>query len=104
MTALPATANRSAAQAGGAGRRAAFIPYGQYWSTPFARWQGSLAHLHSLEFAAWNARREMERRGLQDLPIDSGVLGMSIPQQGSFYGLPWATGLMGLETCIRKRF
>ena len=98
MTALPATANRSAAQAGGPGRRAAFIPYGQYWSTPFARWQGSLAHLHSLEFAAWNARREMERRGLQDLPIDSGVLGMSIPQQGSFYGLPWATGLMGLES------
>ena len=21
------------------------IPYGAYWSTPFARWQGSLAHL-----------------------------------------------------------
>ena len=76
----------------------AFIPYGQYWSTPFARWQGSLAHLHSLEFAAWNAKREMSRRGLMDLPIDSGVLGMTIPQQGSFYGLPWATGLMGFES------
>ena len=24
------------------------IPYGAYWSTPFAKWQGSLAHLHSL--------------------------------------------------------
>ena len=78
--------------------RAAFIPYGQYWSTPFARWQGSLAHLHSLGFAAWNAKREMARRGLQELAIDSGVLGMSVPQLGSFYGLPWATGMMGLAS------
>ena len=78
--------------------RAAFIPYGQYWSTPFARWQGSLAHLHSLEFAAWNAKREMARRGLQELAIDSGVLGMSVPQLGSFYGLPWATGMMRLAS------
>ena len=28
------------------------IPYGAYWSTPFARWQGSFANLHSVEFAA----------------------------------------------------
>ena len=32
------------------------IPYGAYWSTPFARWQGSLAHLHSLTFAAHVAK------------------------------------------------
>ena len=75
----------------------AFIPYGQYWSTPFARWQGSLAHLHSLEFAAWNSRREIAARGLQQAPIDHGVLGLTVPQQGSFYGLPWAMGLMGFE-------
>ena len=76
----------------------AYIPYGQYWSTPFARWQGSLAHLHSLRFAAWNAKREIERRSLQAAPIDYGVLGMSVPQQGCFYGLPWAMGLMGFES------
>ena len=29
-----------------------YIPYGGYWSTPFARWQGSLAHLHAIRFAA----------------------------------------------------
>ena len=27
----------------------AFIPYGIYWSTPFARWQGAIAHLNSLK-------------------------------------------------------
>lgn len=74
-----------------------FIPYGQYWSTPFARWQGSLSHLHSLEFAAWNAKREIAARGLQSAPIDYGVLGLSVPQRGSFYGLPWAMGMMGFE-------
>ena len=74
-----------------------FIPYGQYWSTPFARWQGSLSHLHSLEFAAWNAKREITARGLQSAPIDYGVLGLTVPQQGSFYGLPWAMGLIGFE-------
>ncbi len=75
----------------------AHIPYGQYWSTPFARWQGALSHLHSLRFAAWTARRELERRQLQQAPIDFGVLGMSVPQQGCFYGLPWAMGLIGHE-------
>ena len=38
------------------------IPYGIYWSTPFARWQGAFATLHSLEFAAYTLRRELERR------------------------------------------
>ena len=35
------------------------IPYGAYWSTPFARWQGSFANLHSIEFAAHVARLEL---------------------------------------------
>ncbi len=33
------------------------IPFGAYWSTPFARWQGSLADLNSVELAAQVARR-----------------------------------------------
>ena len=37
------------------------IPYGAYWSTPFARWQGSLAHLHSLTFAAHVAKDALRR-------------------------------------------
>jgi acetyl-CoA acetyltransferase len=38
------------------------IPYGAYWSTPFARWQGSFANLHSIEFAAHVARLELAKR------------------------------------------
>jgi acetyl-CoA C-acetyltransferase len=73
----------------------AYIPYGCYWSTPFARWQGALAHLHSLEFAAHVAKDALASRDVPLDAIDYGVLGMTVPQQSCFYGLPWATGLMG---------
>ena len=75
--------------------RTAYIPYGGYWSTPFARWQGVLQHLHALEFAAHVAKAELARRTIAAGTIDYGVLGTTIPQQGSFFGLPWVMGLMG---------
>jgi acetyl-CoA acyltransferase len=71
------------------------IPYGAYWSTPFARWQGSFASLHSLEFAAHVARAELARRRIDPALFDHGVLGLSVPQKHSFYGLPWLMGLIG---------
>ena len=36
--------------------REGYIPYGAYWSTPFARWQGYFAHLHALKFGASTAK------------------------------------------------
>lgn len=74
-----------------------YVPYGGYWATPFARWQGSLAHLHALTFAAWVAKRELAKRGIAPDVFDHGVLGLTIPQQGCFYGLPWLTGLLGAD-------
>lgn len=71
------------------------IPYGAYWSTPFARWQGSLAHLHSLRFAAHVAKAALRHRNIEPDVFDAGVLGMSIPQRNSFYGLPWLMGEIG---------
>ncbi len=73
----------------------AVIPYGAWWSTPFARWQGSLAHLHSLTFAAHVARGALARRGIDPEAFDHGVLGLTVPQRGSFYGLPWLMGELG---------
>lgn len=72
------------------------IPYGAYWSTPFTRWQGAFAHLHSLEFAAYVTKRELARRKIPASAIEHGVLGISVPQKHSFYGLPWVAGLAGL--------
>jgi len=71
------------------------IPYGAYWSTPFARWQGSFANLNSVEMAAHVARRELESRAIAAERFDYGVLGMTVPQHHSFYGLPWLMGLIG---------
>ena len=71
------------------------IPYGAYWSTPFARWQGSFANLHSVEFAAHVARKELAKRKIDPKRFDCGALGFSVPQKHSFYGLPWLMGMMG---------
>ncbi|VWX63766.1 Acetyl-CoA acetyltransferase [Burkholderiales bacterium 8X] len=73
------------------------IPYGAYWSTPFARWQGSLSHLHSLSFAAHVARQALDKRSIDASVFDHGVLGMTVPQKGSFYGLPWLMGSIGAD-------
>ncbi|MBE0613171.1 MAG: thiolase family protein [Burkholderiales bacterium] len=75
----------------------AFIPYGIYWSTPFAKWQGSLAHLHSLKLAANVGRKFLASKKFPIDKVDLGVLGLTNPQPSSFYGLPWVTGMMGLE-------
>ncbi|WP_188946379.1 thiolase family protein, partial [Polymorphobacter multimanifer] len=73
----------------------AFLPYGAWWSTPFARWQGPLAHLHSLRFAAFTARGALAARGIGADALDFGVLGFTVPQPGSFYGLPWVAAEAG---------
>ncbi len=74
-----------------------YVPYRAYWSTPFARWQGSFSRLHSLKFAAFVATRALEKRSIDTGALDFAVLGTTIPQQGCFYGLPWVTGLIGAD-------
>ena len=71
------------------------IPYGAYWSTPFVKWQGSFANLHSVEFAAHVAKAELAKRRIAPDTFDYGVLGMTVPQKASFYGLPWFMGMIG---------
>jgi len=75
----------------------AFIPYGQYWSTPFAKWQGSIAHLNSLKLVATTGRLALEARKFPIERIDLGILGHTNPQLGSFFGLPYVTGMMGID-------
>ena len=75
----------------------AYIPYGGYWSTPFAKWQGSLSHLNSVEFAARVAADELARREIPADGFDMAVLGITIPQHQSFFGAPWMTAMMGAD-------
>ncbi len=72
-----------------------FIPYGAYWSTPFVRWQGNFAHLHSIRFAADVAQQALRERDIPPETFDALYLGMTVPAEHSFYGAPWLAGLIG---------
>ena len=74
------------------------IPYGAYWSTPFVRWQGSFAHLHSMRFAADTAKKVLASKQIPLDAIDHGVLGITVPQEKSFWGVPWLMSLVGAPT------
>ncbi|MFZ4482015.1 MAG: thiolase family protein, partial [Rhodoferax sp.] len=75
----------------------AFIPYGIYWSTPFAKWQGPIGHLNSLRLAANVGKQALDAKHFPMDRIDLGILGVTNPQHGVFYGLPWVTGMMGID-------
>jgi acetyl-CoA acetyltransferase len=72
-----------------------YLPYGLAWSSPFVRWQGSIAHLHSMRFAAEVAKKAFEARGFDPAKLESLHLGMTVPQKNSFYGAPWMAALLG---------
>ncbi|HLA06117.1 MAG TPA: thiolase family protein [Anaerolineales bacterium] len=74
-----------------------FIPYGGYWSSPFARWQGSFANLHALKLAGDVTRKALEARNLSPKTFSNVYLGMTIPALQSFYGAPWLAGMIGAE-------
>jgi len=76
----------------------AFIPYRGYYSTPFARWQGSLANAHAITLAAGTAKRWLAEKNRDAKMFDYLFLGMTIGQPQWFYGGPWAAALMGAES------
>jgi acetyl-CoA acetyltransferase len=73
----------------------AYIPYGGYWSTPFAKWQGNFASLHPLKFAAEITRDALEQREISPETFTGLYLGITVPAHHSFYGAPWLAGMIG---------
>ena len=74
-----------------------FIPYGGYWCSPFARWQGSFANLHTIKFAADVTRKALSARKISPSSFSNVYLGMTVPATASFYGAPWLAGMIGAE-------
>jgi acetyl-CoA acetyltransferase len=72
-----------------------YIPYGGYWSSPYAKWQGSFANLHALQLAAGTAGKFFENRKISPDKFDNLYLGQTIPQLQCFYGGPWIAGMLG---------
>lgn len=71
------------------------IPAGFAWSSPFAKWQGTLADVSSLDLAAAVTSRALGDRGLDPAALDGLVLGWTIPQREVFYGAPTLAGRIG---------
>jgi len=74
------------------------IPAGFAWSSPFAKWQGSLSEVHSLDLAAAVTTRALADRALDPAVLDGLVLGWTIPQPEAFYGAPTLAGRIGAPT------
>jgi len=75
----------------------AYIPYGQYWSTPFSRWQGSFQNLHAVKFAAEITTRFLSNNEISPKGFDQLIFGLTIPQLNCFYGGPWLASMVGAE-------
>ena len=73
----------------------AFIPYGAYYSTPFARWQGSLANENAITFGAETSKRWLADKNWDAKIFDYLILGITVGQPKMFYGGPWASALIG---------
>ncbi len=73
----------------------AYIPYKGYYSSPFARWQGSLANEHAIVLAAETAKRWLAEKRIDPKVFDYLYLGLTVHQPHGFYGGPWAAALMG---------
>ena len=73
----------------------AYIPYRGYYSTPFVRWQGSLANEHSIVLGANTSRRFFESKGWDPKTIEYVLVGSTIYQKQWFYSGPWAAAMMG---------
>ena len=73
------------------------IPYGVYWSTPFAKWQGSLSTVHPIQLASHVAKDQLAKRDIAADSFDYGVLGITTPQYKSFWGVPWMMGMLGSD-------
>ena len=77
------------------GYERAFIPFTHLWSTPFAKWQGSLAEVNSLDMAVDVTGRALAAR---DTPADRfthWALGMTVVQQHAFFGVTTVSRRLG---------
>jgi acetyl-CoA acetyltransferase family protein len=70
------------------------IPLRAAWSSPFVRWQGAIADVHSLELAQQVTARALAERGVE-WPVEELVLGWTVPQKEAFYGAPTLAARLG---------
>lgn len=75
----------------------AYIPYRGYYSTPFAKWQGTLANENAIVLGAATSKRFFESKGWDPKTIEYVLVGSTVYQKQWFYSGPWAAALMGAD-------
>ncbi len=75
----------------------AFIPYSGYYSSPFSKWQGSLANENSIVLGSQTAEKWLETKDISPDIFDYFILGTTVGQPHMFYGGPWASALIGAQ-------
>ena len=73
----------------------ACVPLCFAWSSPFARWQGPLAEVNSIDLAVDVTKRALKQRGLPPEEVTDLVLGWTVPQKEIFYGAPTVAARIG---------
>jgi acetyl-CoA acetyltransferase len=72
----------------------AYIPYKGYYSSPFCRWQGSLANENAIALGATTANRWLKKRKIDSTIIDYLYYGITIAQHHMFYSHTWAAAMI----------
>ncbi|HHC25703.1 MAG TPA: thiolase family protein [Desulfobacterales bacterium] len=73
----------------------AFIPYRGYYSSPFARWQGSMANANAIILGAETTKRWLAEKNWDPKMFDYHFLGMTVHQHRMFYGSTWSAAMIG---------
>lgn len=73
----------------------AFIPYKGYYSSPFVRWQGSMANENAIVLGAETSKQWIATKQWDPKMFDYIILGVTVGQPKLFYGGPWASALIG---------
>jgi acetyl-CoA acetyltransferase family protein len=72
----------------------AYIPYNGYYSSPFSRWQMSMANENAIELGAKTARNWFLTRNLDPTVLDYLYYGITVAQHRMFYSHTWAAGML----------
>ena len=72
----------------------AYIPYRGYYSTPFCRWQGTMANENSIKLGATTAQRWLKKNNFDPMILDYMYFGITIAQHHLFYSHTWASGML----------
>jgi acetyl-CoA C-acetyltransferase len=72
-----------------------YLPLRHLWTSPFVRWQGSIADVSSNDLALTVTASALKRRAFDFESLSSLVFGQTIPQNDSFYAVPYLASRLG---------